>query len=478
VNQNKKYNTFVRTPVKKITIATLIAFLLSTSLMVTASEQDTRDRILEAEAISVGFSAYIWGFVYVKSMLLRDEAVNPNYHTYTPINNITSQSSLAKPGFTDFTPNNDTLYGLGWLDLSQGPVLMTVPASDGRYWTMQGTDYALNSMEYVGSRVKSEPGVYAYVQKDWKGELPDKVTRIDSPSDTVFLQLRTYVSQDVDGDLEKVLEYNRSFKFESFNKDAKFPAVSKDVKIRDVKNTSPNMTSLKFFDLLNEAITRESPLPGEEAAYVQFSQFGIGPGLTFDPDSLTESQRIGLQKGIDAARGRIMLSAREGGIKLGGFNFRYGIGSYGNNFNLRTLVAFMGYGANTDVEALYNSSFTDEKNQPLNGGNLYRINFEKDNLPPVDAFWSFTIYQLPGNQLVENSINRYNINGSTKGLKYNADGSLTIYLQHEEPEADKASNWLPIPEAGFWIILRTYNPQSDLLEGKYIPPYVENLSAN
>jgi len=459
----------------KLAAIVFATVLLNPAPASAADQAPDVDGILETEATAIGYQAYVWGFIYVKSMLLRDEAVNPNYHTYTPINSIVTQETLAKPGFTDFTPNNDTLYGLGWLDLSQGPILMTVPESDGRYWTMQATDYGLNTLEYVGSRVKSRPGVYAYARRDWQGQLPKGVKRIDSPSDTMFLQLRTYVDQSTEGDLEKVVAFNRGFRFEPLDKYARYPAVSRDVKIRSPKNTNPDLHSLAFFDLLNEAVTRESPLPGEEAVYAQFAAYGIGPGLSFDPDALTESQRRGLQKGIDAAAERFVMNAREAGTRLGGFNFRYGLGSYGFDFNNRSMVAYMGYGANTNEEAMYNVAFTDDKGQPFNGGNRYRVRFEKGNLPPVDAFWSFTMYQLPGNQLVENSIDRYNINNGTRGLKYDEDGSLTIYIQHEQPPQEQISNWLPAPEGGFWIILRTYNPRSEILEGKYIAPYVENL---
>jgi len=228
---------------------------------------------------------------------------------------------------------------------------------------------------------------------------------------------------------------------------------------------------------LNEAVSRESPLPGEEAVYAQFAAYGIGPGRTFDPDTLSESQREGLQRGIDAAAARLLLNARTPDVKLGGFSFHSGIGDYGYDFKTRSMVAYMGYGGNVAREAVYSVAFTDDKDQLLTGKNRYRIHFEKGRLPPVDAFWSITMYHLPGNQLVANTLDRYDINNSTKGLKYNEDGPLTIYLQNEQPEESKISNWLPAPESGFWLILRTYNPRKEILDGSYVAPYVENLGS-
>lgn len=457
--------------------AAAFALLLGPAAQAMAEGQNSdREQLIEQQAFVAGYDAYTWGFIYVKSMLLRDEAINPNYHAYTPINSILTESTLAKPGFTDFTPNNDTLYGLGWLDLSQGPILMTVPKSDGRYWTMQATDYGLNSLKYVGSRVNSKPGVYAYARADWEGKLPTGVERINSNSDTVFLQLRTFVNQDIDGDLEKVVKFNRGFHFDPLDKNANFPPVAKDVEIRDVKNTNPDFHNLNFFHLLNEAVTREPPLPGEEAFYTRFTPYGIGPGMTFDADALSESQRRGLQKGIDAAVQALINVAQERGKSTGGgWVFHPGMGEYGYDFELRSMVAFMGYGANSNIEAVYPANFKDDRGQPYSGQNNYRIHFEKDNLPPVDAFWSITMYQFPGNQLVHNSIDRYNINPSTKGLKYEEDGSLNIYIQHAQPSDDKLGNWLPAPEKGFWLILRMYNPRPQMLEGKYVTPAVVRL---
>lgn len=458
-------------------VCLVLALLLGLSGPLLADAGSERDQLLEEQAFAAGFDAYTWGFIYVKSMLLRDEATNPNYRAYTPINSILVQSTLAKPGFTDFTPNNDTLYGLGWLDLSQGPILMTVPESDGRYWVMQATDYGLNSLEYVGSRVKSESGTYAYARADWEGELPAGVKRINSNSDTVFLQLRTYVDQSVEGDLQKVVKFNRGFTFEPLNEHAIYPAVSPDTPIRDVKNTNPDLHSLKFFDLLNEAVTREAPLPGEEAVYAQFAKYGIGPGKTFDPEALSESQRRGLQAGIDAAANGLVLAVKERGRPIGGsWSAHFGVGQYGFDFEMRSMVAYVGYGGNEDIEAMYPVAFTDDKGQALNGGNRYRIHFEKDSLPPVDAFWSLTAYTLPNNQLVENELQRYNINPSTKGLRYGNDGSLDIYLQHDRPAGDKVSNWLPVPEGNFWLILRMYNPRQEVLDGEYqAAPFVEKI---
>jgi hypothetical protein len=460
----------------------LITTVLLSSLAVAADPTPatlpTKDQVQERDAFVIGYQAYMWGFTYVKSMLLRDEAINPAYHGYAPINSLRVEDQLARPGFTDFAPNNDTLYGLGWLDLSQGPILMTVPdmTPRERYWVIQATDYGLNTLDYVGSRVGSRPGVYAYVHRTWQGELPAGVTKIVSPSNVVFLQLRTFVYQDIEGDLQEVVRFNRGFRFTPLNKQASYPPVPPGTPIRDPKVSNPALHNLQFFELLNEAVTREAPLPGEEAVYSFFAPYGIGPGLTFDAGALSASQRKGLLDGMAAAVDSFVLDIREAGDKLGGFNFRYGVGRYVYNFPFRGMAGYMGYGGNAEEEALYNFAFFDSDNEPLHGGQRYRLHFARDQFPPVEAFWSLTAYTFPGSQLEENAIGRYNINTTLKDLQYGEDGSLTLYIQHDRPPAHLVSNWLPSPAAGYFLILRCYVPGPELLDKRYQAPFVEKLS--
>ncbi len=159
------------------------------------------------------------------------------------------------------------------------------------------------------------------------------------------------------------------------------------------------------------------------------------------------------------------------GEEKGGFNFKYNLGAYKNNYPLSAAVAYFGYGANTAEEALYVTTIDDADGNELNGSNKYQIHFDKDQLPPVNAFWSITMYNRPDNQLIENPINRYNIGGLTPGLKPDPEnGSLDIFIQNEKPV--DGSNWLPAPKGNFWIILRMYNPEQAVLDGNYTPPEV------
>lgn len=428
--------------------------------------------LAESEAFAVGYHAYLWGYVYVKSMLLRDEATHPDYKAYAPVNALHVHTELAKPGFTDFTPNIDTLYGLGWLDLSNGPVLMQVPAMGERYWTVQATDAALNCAEYVGRRMRSKPGLYAYCHSGWSGKLPPGVHRIDVPTHTVFIQLRTVVDPGVAGDIEAVAALNARIRFEPLNPG---PVLAAPVHTppRDPKNTAPHFHSLDFFALLNEAVTRDNVVPGEEAVAAQFAALGIGPGQRFDLARLNAAQQRGLQAGLEAAFARMAGYLAQGAEQIGGWSFLFNLGRYGHDFLARAVTACYGYGANEPVEATYPFTVLDAERRPLDGANRYRIRIAADRLPPVDAFWSITMYSRPENQLVDNPIDRYNIGSATPGLVWGADGSLEIAVQHAAPAA--GTNWLPAPAGPFWMILRMYQPRPQVLTRQYAPPAVERL---
>lgn len=430
--------------------------------------------LAEQEAFAIGYHAYLWGYVYVKTMLLRDEAIHPDYAAYAPLNGLRVHETPAKPGFTDFTPNIDTLYGLGWLDLAPGPVLMHVPTMGPRYWTVQATNAALNCAEYVGRRMGTGAGTVAYCRPAWRGALPAGAQRIDVPTNTVFLQLRTAVRPDVAGDIEAAAALNKQFRFEAMGTTSASSPVHTPP--RNPKNTAPHFHTLDFFSLLNEALSRDNVVPGEEAVLAQFAALGIGAGQSFDATRLSQPQRKGLQAGISAGFARLTAYLMSGGEQVGGWRFVTRLGQYGHDFVARGATACFGYGANEPAEASYPFTVLDDTGQPLDGTRRYRIRFAPGQLPPVDAFWSITMYTRPDNQLVANPIDRYNISSETPGLLYGADGSLEVVVRHAAPDsAGERANWLPAPAGAFWLILRMYQPRAQVLELLYTPPAVERI---
>lgn len=435
------------------------------------------DEFAEAEAFALGYQAYVVGAVYARSQILMEKDTNPDAPLNAPLNAFNVYPGLATPGAAiDFTPNNDTVYGLAWLDLSQGPVLITIPEVPNRYWTVQATDWALNTFSYIGKRVHSPAGTYAYVAPGWQGELPAGVTRMESPTNGVFLQARTVVQPEVDTDIAPVVAQLKTYRLQPLNPDAQYPQIAPGTPVPNPKLNNPLWQSLEFYSLLNRAWTFGGVREQDKEVVAQFAKLGIGPGLTFDPAALTAAQRAGLQRAVETAYQRVMLHSQENGEIRNGWRFATNLGAYGNNRMLASAIGLMGYGANRAEEALYLPAFLDHENQPLVSDRNYRIHFTADNLPPVNEFWSITLYSRPENQLKDNPINRYAFGDRTPTLQRNADGSIDIYVQQERPEGDKAANWLPSGESGpIWMILRMYGPKQAALEGKFTPPVVERI---
>ena len=436
------------------------------------------DELAEAEAFALGYQAYVVGAVYARSQILMEKDIHPGATLNAPLNSFNVYPGLATPGAAiDFTPNNDTVYGLAWLDLSQGPVLMTIPEVKGRYYTIQATDWALNTFAYVGSRLNSKPSTYAYLPPGWKGELPAGVIPLQSTTNGVFLQARTVVKPEVEADIAPVVAQLKTYTLQPLNPDARYLQADPASAVPNPKMNNPLWQSLDFYTLLNRAWAFGGVREQDQEVVAQFAALGIGPGLTFDPAKLTAAQRKGLEHAVKVGFQRVPFHARENGELRNGWRFATNIGDYGSNRLFASTVAMVGYGGNKAEEALYLPVFTDQHGEQLQSDRRYRIHFAADNLPPVEAFWSVTLYRLPDNQLKANPINRYAFGDRTPTLKHGADGSVDIYIQAAKPAGEQAANWLPTGEPGpFWMILRMYQPAPKTLAGEYYPSAVERLA--
>jgi hypothetical protein len=434
------------------------------------------DELAEAEAFALGYQAYITGAVYARSQLLMEKDIHPKAPLNAPLNSFNVYPGLATPASAiDFTPNNDTVYALAWLDLRQGPVLMTIPGVTDRYYTIQATDWALNTFSYVGSRVRSQPGTYAYVPPGWQGSLPAGVTRIDATTTGVFLQARTVVQPEVATDIAPVVAQLKTYQLTALDESAIYPKSEPGSPVPNPRLDNPVWQSIEFFALLNRAWDFGGVREQDREVAGLATSLGIGPGQQFDPQSLTEAQRRGLARAAQAGFKRLMAHVRENGEMRNGWRYATNIGHYGSNRLLASAVAMVGYGGNTAEEAVYLPVFTDHEGAPFSADRRYRIRFARDNMPPVDAFWSVTLYRLPDNQLKANPIDRYAIGDRTPTLVRGKDGSIEIHIQKERPEGTAAGNWLPSGEGPFWMVLRMYVPKQQVLRGDYTPPPVERI---
>jgi hypothetical protein len=439
--------------------------------------------VSEAQARKIGTDAYVYGTAlmeFLRQRATQTSVTVPTRLSDAPINQLGNQRSLADAAHQVFVaPNNDTLYTMGHLDLSKGPLVLHVPkVSHHRYYVMEFIDPYTNDFHYVGSRTTGD-GTHNFVivGPHYHGTLPGGLRVIRSSYDRIWICGRTLVYGP--SDLPAVHKIQAGYKliplgaFERVGLNYTAPR-PKRVITSHTNATIP--TGIRFFDALGTAMAQNPPSARDAAILRELRTVGIGPGLHPSIERLPAGVIAGLRAA--AAGGPAKIVAIRARIVLGSAPEHHGwyvapsdIGNYGTDYDLRAVVAVYGIAANIPAEALYPVGTFDNTGQLLNGAHRYMIHIAAGQLPPVRAYWSFTAYN-PNLYLVSNPINRYAINQFTPGVKYNKDGSLDIYMQSSAP-AGHRSNWLPSPPSGqFEVILRMYWPKAGVLNGSYSYPQI------
>ncbi|MEE8407592.1 MAG: DUF1254 domain-containing protein [Acidimicrobiia bacterium] len=376
------------------------------------------------------------------------------------------------------TPNADTPYSFGLLDLRAGPVVLTVPEVKDRYYVMQFEDLFGYNQLFVGSRsTGSAPGSYFLMGPRWDGEVPDGfASSFRFETDLVFLIGRTQLlGSDDQQALARIMEQYRLEPYEVFE-GGQAPVLPPfdwphwdDDASRDER----------FIGYLNTLLTLCLPAhPDEEEMLERFAKIGIGHGLPFDSSSLSEDRRKAIAQGVESARTMMAEASESVGDSVNGWMSMDPFGNrefFGDDYMKRAATAMIGWGGNDQAEAHYPMAREDVDGNPFDGNKQYRLRLE--TRPPVHAFWSVTMYDMSydgtAGYLVENPIDRYLINSTTEDLVLDDDGGLTITMRHDEPGNPKESaNWLPTPDAPFYLALRMYWPKSAALDGTWDPPPV------
>lgn len=423
-------------------------------------------------AYSAGVAAYVYGLapLSVRGTVAR-----------FPRNSIVSIGELVTPDVrTVVSPNVDTTYTVGQIDLSDGPLVVDVPDTRGRYYVLQFMDAYSNTISYIGRRTTgTKAGSYVLVPPGYSGALPAGTKAIRSPTNLIWLIGRTLVRSEAD--LPAVNGLMRGYTLT--------PLAAWTAGQRTSPLLLPAFPSglpplvlpkgLEYFDRLGEALAADPPPRGDACALKAFRAAGIGPGLTPSTQA-TGAARRGLAAAAKAgprlveravAHTNAYSRARHNGWLV---SLRY-IGDYGRNWLGRAVVAEFALGANTAPETVYPAAHTDSRGRLLRGSRRYRITFEKGNLPPADAFWSLTMYNAR-NYLHPNPAKRYAVGDRTPGLHRGRDGSLTIAVQRVRPKGALAANWLPAPRGRFRMIMRIYEPRRSVLRGSWDPPPVLRLA--
>jgi hypothetical protein len=435
----------------------------------------TAEQAREELAYAVGVQAYVYGYPLVEMYRVRHARVfDPANEHRSRLNQFAHARRLRDHTDTQVVfPNNDTLYSSAFLDLAREPVILHVPDTNGRYYVFQFMDFRTNNFAFVGKRTTgTKEGTFAVVGHGWKGNLPQGMPRIDAPTNAVWLLGRILVDGKDDLAAVHTLQDRCTLTLLSdWGKEKPAPPRP----LPDLPAYDPS-DPLTFFELLN-AVLRENPPPPREAALMSlFGQIGLGPDRNFRVRDLDPAVARGLRRAVEKGRQIIAATPATATPTTDGWAVPLPhVGAFGDDFLYRAAVARRMLAALTPEEAIYFRTDVDDRKRPLHGGQRYRIRFEKGQLPPVDAFWSVTLYRAPEGFFAANAINRYSIGDRTKGLQYNADGSLDLYVQHESPGAEHESNWLPAPKGEFYLGLRCFLPRPEVVKGTWKPPAVQRL---
>lgn len=366
------------------------------------------------------------------------------------------------------TPNVNVLYGYGFIDLRREPVILSVPDSHGRYYMVQMVDMWTNSFAYAGGTATGYGGgKFALVGPGWQGTLPADVTRIDAPTPWVELQPRVFVKNQ--SDLAAAKSVLDQITVTGLAEYEGRPAPSTPVYAYAAPDLDPSIASSKMpfkdplqFWTICSAAMNESPPPQAQidAVLPQYRLLGLILGKQWTPQNVAPFVLQQMKDTASQIAGLLVNAAVVGGTKNGWLIPQYDVGNAGADYLTRAIVAVAGLTANTTIEAVYYSGVTDNAGHLLTGAAKYSITFAGDMsyLTPIPpGFWSLTMYDAASGYTVENPIDRYALS-SSDNLKKNADGSFTIYIQHDNPGPGKESNWLPAPSGPFYLELRVYAP--------------------
>ncbi|MGV2904149.1 DUF1254 domain-containing protein [Achromobacter sp. AGC25] len=433
------------------------------------------------QARSIAREAYLYGTPMVASyQTMYAFSVDKNNPQYKgPFNTVNSISRVFTPEDTAFvTPNADTPYSFAILDLRAEPVVISVPPMEKRrYFVLQLMDLYTYNFAYIGSRTTGNGGGnFLIAGPRWKGSVPKGITKvIKSETELVNMVGRTQLFNPAD--LENVKRIQARYKIQPLSAFAKRPAPPAPPAVDWIPPVPPGemRSSLEFYNQLAFLLQFAPTHPTEKWLRERFASIGLKPGQPFKTEGMNPALRRALQEGMHSAQNDI---DKNRAALAGKTDTLFGDrNTLKNDYLSRATGTQVGIGANSRDEALYPVLEKDSRGQELDGQYAYKVRFAPRSLPPVNAFWSMTMYGLPSQLLVSNPINRYLINSPMlPSLKKDADGGLTIYIQAKSPGKGKESNWLPAPQGPFMVTMRYYWPKPALLEGKWESPEIERVA--
>jgi hypothetical protein len=451
-------------------IRSVLALTMLTAVFPPAAAKAQALSPSEVTAIAADAYLYAYPMLYGYKTMFQ-QAADPGFPGFAGgFDHFRHYSRGATPADTDIvTPNNDTPYSWAWADLRAEPMVLVEPAiPKDRYVVHQWFDLYTHNFAYVGVRATGyDGGNYLFAGPNWNGQAPPGITKVFR-SETDFIGTLTRTSLQGPDDVPTLKALQREYRLMPLSEFAgtKPPQPAPTVEFPAWDEQRAN--SIEFVSYLNFLLQFCPVVPAERDTMARFAKIGIGPGRPFDSAALSHEMKQALADGLAEGRKRLEDVAIKTTNSADSFGTRDFLGT--DYVMKRAVGAYLGIYGNSKEEALYAAYQTDETGKVFDGKQRYVLRFAPGQLPPVNLFWSVTMYNLPQRLLVDNALNRYLINSTSKGLQQGHDGSLEIYVQNERPGADRESNWLPAPAGPFFMILRMYGPREELLSGAYKVP--------
>lgn len=459
--------------------------LAGMALLVTAVTAHSGAALPSDEEIrAIAHEAYAWGYPVVDNYNVTYwqaiDTTGPGFKA--PINTLAHKSDVTRAGEkTVPTPNSDTPYSNLVMDLRREPMVLTVPAMEPeRYFSIQLVDAYTHNYAYVGTRTTGNGGGrFLVTGPDWKGRKPKGIDRVITTE--TWLAKATYRTQLFNAaDIENVRRIQSGYRAEPLSAYLQRPAPPA---VRATEWPAPldveaMKTDPRFWTLLDYALRFCPVHPSEVALRKRLERIGLDGDGTFDFNRLTPVQQQAFRDGVaDAWRdfAGLMKQMDEGSVtSADAFGTREHLR---NNYLYRWGGDVVGIYGNSAEEAIYPMYSVDAEGKPLDARqHRYELRFGPNELPPVNAFWSVTMYNLPDRFLVANRLDRYLINSPMlPQLQRDADGGLTLYIQRDSPGRDKESNWLPANDGPFFMAMRLYWPKAEALSGKWTPPSLQRV---
>jgi len=430
------------------------------------------------EARAIAKEAYIYANPLVDNYrILYSHFVDSKHPEFkAPWNQISNVARVYTPDDKEVqTPNSDTPYSFVGLDLRTEPMVFTLPSIEkSRYFSVQLIDLYTHNFDYLGSRATgNDGGSYLIAGPDWKGKIPKGIKKvIHSETELLVALYRTQLfSPD---DIEKVKGIQAGYIVQPLSAFIGQPAPKAAPKISFIEPLTRDeiKTSPKVFEQLNFVLQFCPMHPSEKALMARFAKIGISAGKTFDMSKFSPQVQKAIGQGISDAW--VDFAALKKRVETGEVSSADAFGTreyLKNNYAYRMIAAVLGIWGNSTAEAIYPTYYADSDGEKLDGANRYTMRFGADQLPPVNAFWSLTMYEMPASLLVANPINRYLLNSTMlSDFVRDADGGITLYIQHDSPGKEKEANWLPAARGPFMATMRLYWPKPEALDGRWKQP--------